>query len=474
MSNYKKKEVMDYLTRKPLSEQDLQMAYEAGQQTLDSIPETPVASNEERVLNRQPFYQNPPQLFEDDSVNPQVDGIPLYQGVKPGVAIEERMPIYLPPDMAPVMPQVPGIPDPQYKQLELATGGRVGFQEGGTYPTSAIAPSGIEYELFYSPFSGKPLYRPKYDPSRTDLVYSGTDPEEFFKTVMSTGTSTPTTTEIPTVDPFSGQQVSAQEQEAFANTSGINFQSTSPVEPEITNPILTQPQLPVSNNPALTNLGAFFGINDPIKDFSQFKPETQKILSDTIMRSLPFSNNPNNLDIDYKKYGTEGAPVFQGGYSNILDQAKAGLNALMGDPAEQLRMAYGRFNVNIDPATQTAYMKDTYDFNQGGENNLLNKIGTPYKVNIALPKELTQNIINSPYYQNALAQSSPDQFKNLRAQGSQQEAAARVSPMVAGITPMMAYGGRVSMSDGGLTTTIAPAKGPDSQGVESLFRRRYN
>ena len=37
-----------------------------------------------------------------------------------------------------------------------------------------------------------------------------------------------------------------------------------------------------------------------------------------------------------------------------------------------------------------------------------------------------------------------------------------------------AYGGRVSMSDGGLTTTIAPAKGPDSQGVESLFRRRYS
>ena len=37
-----------------------------------------------------------------------------------------------------------------------------------------------------------------------------------------------------------------------------------------------------------------------------------------------------------------------------------------------------------------------------------------------------------------------------------------------------AYGGRVSMSDGGLTNTIPPAMGPDSQGVESLFRRRYN
>jgi hypothetical protein len=37
-----------------------------------------------------------------------------------------------------------------------------------------------------------------------------------------------------------------------------------------------------------------------------------------------------------------------------------------------------------------------------------------------------------------------------------------------------ADGGRVSMSEGGLTTTVPPAKGPDSQGVESLFRRRYS
>ena len=37
-----------------------------------------------------------------------------------------------------------------------------------------------------------------------------------------------------------------------------------------------------------------------------------------------------------------------------------------------------------------------------------------------------------------------------------------------------ADGGRVSMFDGGLTNTIPPAKGPDSQGVETLFRRRYS
>ena len=42
------------------------------------------------------------------------------------------------------------------------------------------------------------------------------------------------------------------------------------------------------------------------------------------------------------------------------------------------------------------------------------------------------------------------------------------------ITKPFANGGRVSMSEGGLTKTVPPAKGPDSQGVESLFRRRYS
>jgi hypothetical protein len=147
MSNYKKKEVMDYLTRKPLSEQDLQMAYEAGQQTLDSIPETQVASGEERVLNRQPFYQQPQQLIQDDSASPQVDGIPLYQGVKPGVAIEETMPTYVPPDMAPVTPSAPGVPDPQFRQIELATGGRAELKDGTKEPPKFI-PMDLESVAF--------------------------------------------------------------------------------------------------------------------------------------------------------------------------------------------------------------------------------------------------------------------------------------------------------------------------------------
>jgi hypothetical protein len=35
-------------------------------------------------------------------------------------------------------------------------------------------------------------------------------------------------------------------------------------------------------------------------------------------------------------------------------------------------------------------------------------------------------------------------------------------------------GGIASFAYGGLTKTVPPAKGPDSQGVETLFRRRYS
>jgi hypothetical protein len=37
-----------------------------------------------------------------------------------------------------------------------------------------------------------------------------------------------------------------------------------------------------------------------------------------------------------------------------------------------------------------------------------------------------------------------------------------------------ADGGLISFANGGLTKTVPPAKGPDSQGVETLFRRRYS
>jgi hypothetical protein len=122
MSNYKRKEVFDYLTRKPVTTQDIELA--------KSRFQTQATSGEERVLYKEPFYQQPQQLIQDDSASPQVDDIPLYQGVQPGVAIEETMPTYVPQDISPVTPSAPGIPNPQDRQIELAKGGRVNFNEG--------------------------------------------------------------------------------------------------------------------------------------------------------------------------------------------------------------------------------------------------------------------------------------------------------------------------------------------------------
>jgi len=403
-------------------------------------------------------------------------------------------------------------------QYNFADGGvasmfreRPGYAEGGTYPTSVTAPSGIQFELFYSPFSGKPLYRPKYDPSRTDLVYSGTDPEEFFKTTMSTGTSTPTTTEIPTVDPFSGQSVSGlaiqldrplqlgdpigsfyndpnNQPITVANTSTGVINSTTTEVPTIQSPIVSpddsmnayQPESTGPTiNPALNLLGNYFGIGSlpEIQNFDMFSKAQQQSIQDAILRSVQPQDNliqlgnvsPTNIPVSsYLSYFPEDKitqamtqqNISSTGFGNIRSQTADQLRALTGDPSATARMSLGRFNVNVDPLKGTANIADTYDFSKYLP-------GKPMNINIPLPQEFTQQLINNPYYQQTLAKQDPTTYSQLQQQRSQQEASARV-------TPRMAYGGRVSMSDGGLTTTVPPDKGPDSQGVESLFRRRYS
>jgi hypothetical protein len=146
MSNYKRKEVMDYLTRKPVTSEDIKLAASRFQLT-ETSPQILATSDEERVLYKEPFYQQPKQLIQDDSASPQVDDIPLYQGVQPGVAIEERMPTYVPPDMSPVTPSAPGIPNPQDRQIELATGGRVKLKDGTKQPPKFI-PMDLESVAF--------------------------------------------------------------------------------------------------------------------------------------------------------------------------------------------------------------------------------------------------------------------------------------------------------------------------------------
>ena len=122
------KEMMDYLTR-------------------PEPPKMQVASVEERVLKREPFYQQQQESVQEDKASPQEDAIPLYQDMQPGIAIEETMPNYVPPNMSPVMPSAPGIPNPQDRILELATGGRVELKDGTKEPPKFI-PMDLESVAF--------------------------------------------------------------------------------------------------------------------------------------------------------------------------------------------------------------------------------------------------------------------------------------------------------------------------------------
>jgi len=95
MKVHEYREMMRYLTRKPTTVQDMELAKTRIQ---------PLAT---RIEQPETDYQTEVQ---PDMVIPPQDVLP-------------KNPI-------PNMPSAPGIPDPQFRQIELATGGRVNFNEG--------------------------------------------------------------------------------------------------------------------------------------------------------------------------------------------------------------------------------------------------------------------------------------------------------------------------------------------------------
>jgi hypothetical protein len=94
MSSYKRKEVLDYLTRKPVTTQDIELAR-------TRVQPLATESSSQRLTTKQKFTE----WFTTQDV--------------------------LPKNAEPVMPFAPGIPDPQFRQIELAEGGRVDFEKAG-------------------------------------------------------------------------------------------------------------------------------------------------------------------------------------------------------------------------------------------------------------------------------------------------------------------------------------------------------
>lgn len=171
------------------------------------------------------------------------------------------------------------------------------------------------------------------------------------------------------------------------------------------------------------------------------------------------------------------------GIVNEMDQhtSRGKINKLIKYPSTYA--ALGTYSYEIDPKTLDVKVKDKYDWNPayGTKGNFTGWIGNePEKggrdVDASMLKDYAVNTmkrgIDIPAGLELLGnllgpRASKGEGVNIDINIPTEFAAMRAD------TPY-AYGGRVSMSEGGLTNTIPPVKGPDSQGVESLFRRRYN
>ena len=93
------------------------------------------------------------------------------------------------------------------------------YEESGNLPNSINGPDGIKFELVTGRFSGTPKYIARY-PEDYDFskgAIGGSTATEFDpgNLLMSEALFKDIDSEIPTVDPFSGEQVSAQEQSEF-------------------------------------------------------------------------------------------------------------------------------------------------------------------------------------------------------------------------------------------------------------------
>jgi hypothetical protein len=249
---------------------------------------------------------------------------------------------------------------------------------------------------------------------------------------------------ISTIDPFSGQQVSMQDQMAFAQPQQDIFPQQN----------IFQPPSPVDQ---------FIGER-------RFQAE-----ADAAARSgIPFTKTKDDYfsDLGLTAYGKTAFDAFN--QIGLTPEKQAAVNKALGSASGIGRALLGEIGGGFKSTGAVGFGEyvgqGLRSLGQAATLNNVNLGVNPAVGGGTLGSRVLGSLIGAPAIY-ATALFNPTTMGNAEltpAMRSQQEAAARVTPT------RMAYGGRVSMSDGGLTNTIPPAKGPDSQGVESLFRRRYN
>ena len=410
----------------------------------------------------------------------------------------------LPPRSVPVMPQIMNR-DRQY--MDLARGGvanlfkkRKRYADGGMYWDSTR-------NSWYDSAGGPNM---TYDPILG-----------WVSNLSSTGTSTPTTTEIPTVDPFSGQQVSEKEImdileqmkpptptagwteegllknaedaaarqqaiiDALNNNSINNIPTVDPFSGQQVSAqdqlAFTQPQQEIfprlnlgSSDPLTNILGSQVG-NLTYSEMNALRNRSPNVLSSNIGANLlqglgtglkDFAYVGDKLGSDYYKNlagdffeniknldkGFAYDPSYTGAdKTGRLDYYKQGIKSLLGINTPGSNVGGGTPGMRYAIEQISPYLSKTV-------GPALNILGSAPVTAFGILDALT-GPANAPE-----VGKGPEYFRQ-QLQLPENSPVSRFN-QVQDPRTMMAYGG--------LTKTVPPVRGPNPQGVESLFKKRYN
>jgi hypothetical protein len=167
----------------------------------------------------------------------------------------------------------------------------------------------------------------------------------------------------------------------------------------------------LNKNPAIRGIASFYGVGKPISSFSDFSSGSQQAIKDAVMRTvqnptlnqysktnIPMSSYTNYFS-DKGKANTRG--IYDTGYISRSDQFKDMISALGGNEDAIARMTLGRFNVDINPTSGVGYLRDKYDFSKQMPG------GKAYDINMQLPQDFVQQILNNPTYQKTTGYTPP-------------------------------------------------------------------
>ena len=383
------------------------------------------------------------------------------------------MPMIEPRDVAPPrsyspMPNIYNTPR-QY-QLDLANGGvasmfreRPGYQEGGEVR---------RYESKeYNPITGE-FVRVIREGSnylgsgQSDPIVSIFDKEKGFVDI-----------DVPTVDPFSGQPISAQDQLAFTQPQQDIFPTTldgRPIEWKLINP-------EIGSSAGYYNVFTDVGIPSVAS--------AQKTLQNFLGNLY---SGPEIANMQEQTFGSSNLPGQTGvvsdlrhatAASQVRDKIADAVSMGYFNPAGLIPQSLGLFGSQILGAANEiqSIRPNMQSLRDIGEDLIANFYGAT-QVPYGQSASTTYNqLLNNPSlpsaaaYQRRVNVGSADPGVQALGRSIGNLDFSTINTLRNNADLLNAITGQTAnMANGGLTKTVPPAMGPDSQGVESLFTRRYN